>query len=372
MMGWIRPDAVFDGNTLWYDRAALVEDGYITQITAVADLPKGCNVLSKKVVLAPGLFDVQVNGGGGVMLNNQPTPDGVRTIALAHRKVGTAFTLPTVITDSQDVMEKAAHAVLDQYGKNGVLGIHIEGPHINHAHKGTHNPAFIRPLDTATLALIETLRTHELPVLLTLAPETAQPGEIAGLSRMGVVVSAGHSAANAQQTENALSEGLRSFTHLFNGMPQMTSRAPGIVGAAINSDAWCGIIADGHHVDDRMLALAIRARPHPDRMVLVSDAMSTIGGPDHFEIYDEVIQVQNGRLINAAGSLAGAHIDLRTSVARLVNHAGVSLRNALAMATNNPRDMMRLPLQPLAGSRLEDLSMIDSAEFSTNLVNSTP
>lgn len=354
-MRWFLPEAVFDGDMLTRDMALGIEDGTVARLVPMASLPDGIRPEPVAAVLAPGLFDVQVNGGGGVMLNNHPTPEGVRRIAEAHRAAGTRFLLPTVITDLPDITERAAEAVLAEHGRNGVLGVHIEGPHISHVHKGTHDPARIRPFDARTRELLVRLRQQGLPVLLTVAPETLEPGTIADLTGMGVVVSAGHSAADAPRTEAALAEGLAGFTHLFNGMPQMTSRAPGIVAAAINSTAFCGIIADGHHVDDRMVRLACAARPLPGRMVLVSDAMSTLGGPDHFELYGEVIRVANGRLVNARGSLAGAHIDLRTSVARLIGPVGLDPAAALTAATSAPRDFMRLPRQRLIGTPLEQL-----------------
>ena len=354
-MRWILPRAVFDGETMLRGVAIGIEDDVVIARRHLSALPDGTTAEPVAAILAPGLFDVQVNGGGGVMLNNDPTPQGVRTIAAAHRSVGTHFILPTVITDLPDITERAADAVLAEHGKNGVLGIHIEGPHINVARKGTHDPARIRPFDTRTRNLLERLRNHGLPVLFTVAPELLAPGTIADLTRMGVTVSAGHSAATAEQAELALSEGLRGFTHLFNAMPPVTSRAPGIAAVALNSTAYCGIIADGHHVDDRMVALSWRARPQPGRMVLVSDAMSTIAGPDHFEIYGETIRVKDGRLINARGALAGAHIDLQTSVVRLVANVGLSPQDALMAATTTPRDFMNLPRQPLLGTPLSDL-----------------
>lgn len=355
MTRWLRPRAVFDGQCLLPDTLVGIENDRIVAILPAADLSPDTPVETADAILSPGLFDVQVNGGGGVMLNNDPTREGVRKIAAAHRSVGTAFILPTVITDLPCITERAAEAVLAEHGHGGVLGIHIEGPHISLAHKGTHDPARIRPYDKRTRDLLERLRMHGLPVLFTVAPETLAPGTIADLTAMGVTVAAGHSAATAEQAEAALAEGLAGFTHLFNGMPQMTSRAPGIVGAALNSNAYCGIIADGHHVDDRMVAIAFRARPRKNRMVLVSDAMSTIAGPDHFILYGEIIKVNGGKLVNAQGSLAGAHIDLKSCIYRLVQHAGISVTEALTSATVAPRDYLAIDHQPLIGSLLSEV-----------------
>lgn len=362
-MEWIKPAAIFDGSTLKKAQVLAVENGKIVALKDAAELPTDAKVTTMDALLSVGLFDIQINGGGGTMLNNDPTPAGVRKIVTAHRELGTVFTLPTVITDTFELMEKAAFAVLEEVGNRGVLGIHIEGPHISMAHKGIHQSQYIRPFDDDTMGLLETLRNNNMPTLLTLAPECAPPGLISKLCAMGITVSAGHSAATADQTEAALAEGLTCFTHLFNAMPQMTSRQPGITAAAINSTAWCGIIADGHHVDARMLALAIRARPKTDRMILVSDAMASVGGPEKIEICGEIICVKDGRLVNAAGTLAGAHIDLKTSVERLVNNVGVPVDAALRMATSNPRELMGLPAQPLVGSALSDLTQFPVTAF---------
>lgn len=363
-MAWLVPKAVFDGTRL-HERTALhIVDDAVAGLVPISAAPDpGATEFTDRIV-GPGLLDIQVNGGGGVMLNNVPTPSGVRAIAEAHRRLGTSRILPTVITDRFEVTERAALAVLSQFGRCGVAGIHIEGPHINPARRGAHRAELVRPFDARTRALLETLRSHELPVLLTLAPECVEPGEIARLTSMGIVVSAGHTAANATQVRAALREGLRCFTHLFNGMPPMTSRDPGVVGTAINSDAWCSIVADGHHVDDAMCALAIRARPRKDRMIVVSDAMAATGGPDRFELYGETIRVRRGRLVNSEGSLAGAHIDLKTSVERLIAHVGLPAEDALAMATTHPRALMGFPDVSIVGQNARDLSYIDSNEES--------
>jgi len=176
------------------------------------------------------------------MLNSVPTPEGVEVISAARRASGTTSLLPTVITNTPETIRKAALAVVECHGKFGVRGIHIEGPHINPERKGTHNPDLIRDFDQETLDLLKLLRVHGLPVLLTLAPEMVPAGTIAQLVKMGVVVSAGHSNATADQIEAALGEGMQMFTHLFNAMSQMTGREPGVVGTALTSDAWCGII----------------------------------------------------------------------------------------------------------------------------------
>ena len=357
-MAWLVPKAVFDGTRLRERTALHIVDDVVADLVPVSSLPDpGAAEITDRIV-GPGLLDIQVNGGGGVMLNNEPSPSGVRAIAQTHRRLGTSRLFPTVITDRFEVTERAALAVLSEFGRSGVAGIHIEGPHVNPARRGVHRTEHIRPFDAKTRTLLETLRNHGLPVLLTLAPECVEPGEIARLTSMGIVVSAGHTAASAAQVQAALREGLRCFTHIFNGMPPMTSRDPGVVGTAINSEAWCSIIADGHHVDDAMCALAMRARPRKDRMIVVSDAMASTGGPDRFELHGESIRASGGRLVNSEGSLAGADIDLKTSVERLIAHVGLPVEEALAMATTHPCALLGFPDVSIVGQSSHDLSCI--------------
>ncbi|WP_314187701.1 N-acetylglucosamine-6-phosphate deacetylase [Paracoccus yeei] len=309
-------------------------------------------------LLVPGCTDLQVNGGGGVLFNADPTPRGIAAIAAAHHRLGAAQILPTVITDAPEVLEAAADAVIACRDAPGIAGIHIEGPHIAPERRGTHEARFIRPLDARTLAVLRRLRAAGVPVLLTLAPETADPTLLAEAKALGVVLSAGHSMADAAQTRIALAQGVTMFTHLFNAMPQMAARDPGVIAAALLSDGWCGLIADGIHVSAEMLAIALRVAG--DRCFLVSDAMPTVGGPDRFSLYGREIAVRDGRLVNAEGALAGAHLDLPQAMRHLIALTGASPETAIAMATDRPRRAMGLaPLAVGPGTALRDLLALD-------------
>lgn len=340
---WLVPDQLFDGEAITTGKALLISDGKIRLIAPPSEAGSDkAPVWRTKGLISPGFFDVQVNGGGGVLFNTDPTPEGLFAIAAAHRKTGTTAILPTFITDTADALDRAVDAMLVAHGRNGIVGMHIEGPHISIARKGAHNPALIRPIDERTFASVERLRRANIPVLLTLAPEVNPPGSVARLVAMGVVVSIGHTNGDAASTRQALAEGARSATHLYNAMTPITSREAGVVGAVLDSDIYCGFIADGHHVDDTVLRLAFRSRPVPDRMVLVSDAMPTWGGPDHFTLYGETIRLQGGRLVNAIESLAGVHIDMASSVQRLITDVGLPAEQVLRSATSNPARMMGL------------------------------
>ncbi len=204
------------------------------------------------------------------------------------------------------------------------------------------------------------LRSAGLAVMITVAPEAVHPGQIAALAETGAIVSLGHSDADAETTRAALAAGATCFTHLFNAMSPMLNRAPGVTGACINSTAFAGIICDGIHVADAMVGLALRARPRPDTTFLVSDAMPTVGGSDHFNLYGDVIRLEAGRLVNSEGSLAGAHVTMAQSVARLISHIGVAPDAALRMAVTIPARVIGADhLASPVGRRVEDVLVLD-------------
>jgi N-acetylglucosamine-6-phosphate deacetylase len=303
--------------------------------------------------------DLQVNGGGGVMLNTLPTRGGMVDIAAAHRTFGTVAVMPTVITDQPNVLDKTADAAIAAKGEDGIIGLHIEGPHISIARRGTHNANHIRPMDERTMNVVGRLRRHGIAVMITVAPEVTTHDQIAALAQTGAVVSVGHTDATCEDIEAAIAAGATCATHLFNAMSPMVGRAPGAVGAIINSHVWSGIICDGFHVDDRMIKLALQARPDDDLMFLVSDAMATVGGPKQFDLYGQNVRLEKGRLINAEGNLAGAHVTQAEGVARLVNEVGLSKAQALRMAITVPaRIVGQANLAQMIGRPVRDVLVL--------------
>ncbi|TYB82385.1 N-acetylglucosamine-6-phosphate deacetylase [Maritimibacter fusiformis] len=352
----IAPEALWTAGRLRRGMALEARDGIVTGVRALgADTPD-----ARPALVMPMAVDLQVNGGGGVMVNSDPTPDGLRVIAAAHRGLGTGAILPTVITDTAEVMHEAVSAAIEVAGEPGQLGLHIEGPHLAPSRRGTHKPEYIRPLDETTVAEVERLRAAGVAVMITLAPERAQPDLLARLVASGAVVSAGHSAADAAEAQAGFDAGVSCVTHLYNAMEPMTSRAPGLLGRALVSPVHVGIIADGIHVAWDMIRVALRARPAPGLTFAVSDAMATVGGPDSFILYGQEIRVRDGALVNAEGSLAGAHIDMLTSLANLVREVGVDLSEAVAMCTDTPRAVLGLaPEAVTAGTRLDDILILN-------------
>lgn len=358
---YLMPELLFDGQGLRHAACLRI----VGDRAFICDRPETGVIWHLPGILCPGFIDLQVNGGGGVLFNTSPTADGVRAITRAHRTTGTTALLPTLITDAAGVMERAVEAILTAYGSDGIIGVHLEGPHINLARRGTHARQHVRPLDAATLGLVARLRGDGIPVMLTVAPEACAQGQISALIHQGVVVAIGHSDATAQQVRLALDEGAQTFTHLFNAMSQMQNREAGVVGAAINSNAYCSFICDTIHVAPEMLGLAIRARPVPDRMILVSDAMPTVAGPDQFDLYGQTISLHEGRLLNAEGALAGAHVTMLQSLRNTVDLLGRSPDEALRMAITNPARLMgRAHLSDITQVPVQNLIQIAS-DFSS-------
>lgn len=288
-------------------------------------------------LLLPGFIDVQVNGGGGLLFNADPTVETLRGIAAAHRKFGTTGLLPTLITDTAEVMHKAMAAVdaAIAEGVPGILGIHLEGPFLAPARKGIHDANLFR-LPTAD-DIADIAARHRGVVMLTLAPERVPHDVITQLAEAGVIVVAGHTAADYDTTRAALNAGVRGFTHLYNAMTPLGSRDPGVVGAAIDDPhSWCGLIVDMHHVHPASLRVAIAAKAK-GKSVLVTDAMPPVGSDDPtYVLNGQTITARDGICQSDAGVLAGSALDMATGVRNLVDHVGVTLAEASRMASAYP------------------------------------
>ncbi|HAV70721.1 MAG TPA: N-acetylglucosamine-6-phosphate deacetylase [Stenotrophomonas sp.] len=342
----LRNARILAGDDFRDDLAVVIESGRITAL--VSDAAPMLGQADEQVDLGggwllPGFIDAQVNGGGGVLFNNSPDVATLRTLAQAHRRFGTTGLLPTLISDDVQVMRAAIAATRQAIseGVPGVLGIHLEGPYIAPARKGTHDPNKFRVPDAAEIALAASLDNGV--TLLTLAPERVPLESIRALVERGVVVAAGHTAASYEEARAGLEAGIRGFTHLYNAMSPLTGREPGAVGAALEDrDSWVGIIADGVHVHPASLRVALAAKPR-GKVMLVTDAMPPVGADDpSYELYGEVITAVDGVVRNAAGSLAGSALDMATAVRNSVQLLGVSLAEAARMASTYPAQFLNL------------------------------
>lgn len=328
-------------------KAVLVENGVIAGLVDASAVPADAARHDlDDGLLVPGYIDTQVNGGGGVLFNDSPTVEAIAAIGAAHRPYGTTGFLPTLISDDLSVVDqamRATEAAIEQ-GVPGVLGVHIEGPFLNPKRKGIHDAEKFRVIDDEALALLTSLKVGK--TLVTLAPERTTPDMIQRLADAGVHVAAGHTNALYKTMRQALAHGLTGFTHLFNAMSPLTSREPGTVGAALESQtAWCGLIVDGRHVDSTTLKIALRTRPL-DRFMLVTDAMPTVGMTDkRFILQGREIIVRDGVCVDDHGTLAGSDLDMAGAVRNAVSMLDLSLDDAVMMASAAPAAFLGLGAQ---------------------------
>ncbi|MCE8508414.1 N-acetylglucosamine-6-phosphate deacetylase [Ruegeria pomeroyi] len=355
----LTPEGAVEGQAL------LVKEGRILQIAPEDAIPTDARHLRLEGGwLAPGFVDLQVNGGGGVMLNNAPSADTLRRMSEAHGRIGATTILPTLITDAPGVVSAAIAAVEAAVagGVPGIAGLHLEGPHLALSRKGAHDPALIRVMEEEDLALLlEAAR--RLPLLkVTLATESVTPEQIRALTAAGVLVSLGHTDARFEDCRAAADAGAACVTHLFNAQSQMGNREPGVVGAALALGALsAGIIADGIHVHPASLGNAIRAKAGPGRVFLVSDSMATAGSDiDAFTLNGREIRRSGDRLTLADGTLAGAHLELAQAIRNVLAMAGLDVAAAVGMATRSPADLIgRADLGRLAPGARADLVHLD-------------
>ena len=348
------------------DVAVLVEGGRILALAAYDD-PRVRDADRHDLgghTLLPGFVDAQVNGGGGVLFNNATTIDAIRTIAGAHRRFGTTAMLPTLISDDLEVMRSAITAVRDAIdaGVPGIVGIHLEGPYLAPARKGTHDAGKFRVPDADEVALAASLGNGV--TLVTLAPERVPRDRIHALVEAGVIVAAGHTAGTYEEVRDGLEAGITGFTHLYNAMSPLQGRDPGAVGAALEDrDSWCGIIVDGAHVHAASLRVALVAKPR-GKVFLVTDAMPPVGSdsPDYV-LYGETITAIDGVVRNATGALAGSALDMITAVRNTVRSLGVPLEEAARMAATYPAQFLGLDheLGRIAPGLRADFVVVDEA-----------
>jgi len=332
-----------------HDTHALVvgQDGRFSVLHTNA-LPQDCPITSLDGgLITPGFVDLQVNGGGGVMFNDDQSVASLRVIAQAHAALGTHALLPTLITDTPERTRAAIDAVEQAVTEkiDGIVGIHLEGPHLSAARKGAHDAGLIRPMSDKDLLLIIGAAERLPNVMVTVAPESTTLAQIRSMAAAGVIVSLGHTDADASTCHAAFDAGARCVTHLFNAMSQLGNREPGLVGATLaRGDIYAGLIADGIHVHPTTIQIALAAKPHSERIFLVTDAMATAGaGIDSFLINGRKVFRKNHRLTLADGTLAGADLEMARAVSVMIGDVGDNISSAVARATSTPATLLREP-----------------------------
>ena len=332
---------LFNGIDFIEHKALLIDDQHIAGIVNEDAIPTDFQV--KKLeggILSPGFIDLQVNGGGGKLFNNSPDKESLNTIISAHQYFGTTSIMPTVISDSLNILQKCTDTISNEIDNNhSLLGIHIEGPFFNVKYRGVHQKQYINTINASYLNLFETL--DKFPVMLTLAPECISIKQLKHLKSLGFKILAGHTDANYDQLEEAVKYGLDGFTHLFNAMGQISAREPGVVGSAFDFDETsASIIVDLHHVHPSLINLSFKQKPK-GKLFFVSDSMATINhGEPSFELYDEVVSESNGRIINSEGKLAGSSITQIDAIKNAYQKCSMPLESAISMATLYPAEYL--------------------------------
>ncbi|TNJ47451.1 N-acetylglucosamine-6-phosphate deacetylase [Phaeobacter sp. B1627] len=356
---------IFDGLRLREGYAAQFREGRLVALVPSADRDEGGEHIDLKGdILSPGYVDLQVNGGGGVMLNDAPSAAAIIRIVEAHRRMGTTTVLPTLITDTAEktAAALAAGIAATEAGVRGFGGLHLEGPHLSVARKGAHDASLIRPMDAADLERICRAAGRLATLKVTVAPENVSAEQVSRLVAAGVLVSLGHTDASFETCISYVKAGARCATHLFNAMSQLGNRMPGLVGAVLETpEMSAGVIADGIHVHPASLRAAwVAKRRGEGRLFLVSDAMAVAGtDKTEFELEGRPITRRDGRLCLADGTLAGADLELTTALAVLTQRCGVDLADALAAATAVPAGLIGLTVDlSTPGYALSDMIRI--------------
>ncbi|WP_454852642.1 N-acetylglucosamine-6-phosphate deacetylase [Rhizobium binxianense] len=368
---------IFDGERFHDEKVLIVSGGRVEAIVAKNDLPEGETVPLEGGVLSAGFIDAQVNGGGGRMLNDEPSAGSMYTIAEGHRPYGTTSLLPTLITDTAEATAAAIEAAKEAVRANrGVAGLHLEGPHLAPARKGAHLAELMRPVEDRDVKALIAAREAIGTLLVTMAAEQVSITQVRELAEGGVVVSIGHSDCSSAAAEERFDAGARGVTHLFNAMSQLGHRAPGLVGAAIDHPStWCGIIADGHHVDPKALRTALRAKRGEGKLFFVTDAMSLVGSEkDTFTLNGRTVRRERGgfcsKLVLADGTLAGSDVDMASTIRYGVTYLELTLAEALRMATSYPARFLRLAdrghLSP--GARADLVHLTDAIEVTATWI----
>ncbi|MEO5326433.1 N-acetylglucosamine-6-phosphate deacetylase [Mesorhizobium sp. CC13] len=336
---------IFDGDAWHEDAALLVADGLVEGIVSRRNIPSGVKAAEAGAMLVPGFIDLQVNGGGGLMLNDKPDVDTLEVICKAQMPFGTTAVLPTLITDTREITRATIAAGTEAAKRKmpGFLGLHLEGPHLSLARKGAHDPNLIRPMDDDDQSALIAARPSMAVLLTTVAPESVKAEQVKALAEAGIVVSLGHTDTSYGTARAYAEAGATMATHLFNAMSQIGNREPGLAGAAIETPTFsAGLIADGVHVDPATMQIALRAKNGPARIFLVTDAMATIGTDlKSFQLNGRTIRRENGRLTLEDGTLAGADLDMISAIRFMHETIGYDLGEAIRMASLYPAESVR-------------------------------
>lgn len=340
---------IYSGHEILDNHAVVVADGHIARVCPRESLAADIEQRDMAgAIIAPGFIDLQLNGCGGVQFNDSLDALSIETLETmqrANEKSGCTSFLPTLITSSDALMKRAIETMRAylQKHQHQALGLHLEGPWLSKAKKGTHDPALIRLPDAAMVQYL--CDNADVITKVTLAPENAGSDVIRQLTDAGIIVSAGHSNATYEEAKAGFAAGVSFATHLYNAMPAFAGREPGLIGALFDSpDVYCGIIADGLHVHYANVRNAKRIKG--DKLVLVTDATAPAGADiSEFIFAGKTIYYRDGLCVDENGTLSGSALTMIEAVQNSVEHVGIALDEALRMASLYPARAMGVEKQ---------------------------
>ena len=319
------------------------------------------------LTVVPGFIDIQINGAFGWDFTEEP--ESIWEVGTRLPETGVTAFCPTIITSSQENIVAAQAAIGRRppgYSGAEPIGLHIEGPYLSPDKRGTHPVELLRLPGDITLA-------GDGIAIVTCAPELPGALELIDeLASRGIVVSIGHSSATGDQSRAALDAGATLGTHLFNAMPPITARDPGLAGVLLaDPRAFFGVIADGHHLDPATLRLAWNAAP--DRFCIITDAIAATGQPDgRYRIGSVDVEMRDGVVRNADGVLAGAAVTMDRELAILMSVTGAPLSEAVAAVTFNPSEAVGAwDRGRLRRGTRGDLTLLERGEVAATIVGGT-
>ena len=328
---------IYTGYEILYGHAVIVENDLIKAVVPEEELPHGIQQVNLNGNnLTAGFIDLQLNGCGGVMFNEQTTVETLEIMQATNLKSGTTSYLPTFITSPDEGMKSAVKVMRDYLAKyrNQALGLHLEGPYLSKEKKGVHREEYIREITPEMKTFL--CDNADVITKITLAAENPTTQYIADFVEKGIIVSLGHSNATYEVANQAIAIGIGFATHLHNAMSPISSgRAMGVVGAVLDSDLYAGIIVDGLHVEFGNVRIAKKVKG--DKLCIVTDATAAAGSDiESFIFVGKTVYVRDGKCYDANGTLGGASVTMIESVQNAVKEVGISLDETLRMCNLYP------------------------------------
>ncbi len=331
---------LFIGNKFYTSKVLIIDGERIVDIIPQEELTTTYGNIetidAENAYVTPGFIDLQLNGCGGVLFNDDISLETLDTMHKTNLKYGCTSFTPTLITTGDESIEKAIELVkgIENKGKYGVIGLHIEGPYISLQKKGIHNPKFIRKADEAMIDKMVEAGKENVRIV-TLAPENTDKKIISKLNAAGIHVAVGHSNATYEQVKEKEGFGITLATHLYNGMSSFNHREPGVVGAVFDSDIKAGVIADGFHCHYSAIKSAIKVMG--ERLYLVTDAVAPVGTDmEYFYFEGNKVFYKDGKCFGEDGTLGGSALTMDAGVRNLVKYCDITLEEAVRMATLYP------------------------------------